>query len=136
MVTGGPEEIRSRPHKVTELQEICYCSPGTFSGKQKKAHSTSQPHFHSENTLAKKEADQILLAPQQLATNSNSANFNKNINRISTMPISLKTTRPTLDGKPEKFELFEDLFQKSLKIHNQLTDTRRQNNFFPISQAW
>ena len=28
----------------------------------------------------------------------------------------------TFDGKSEKFELFEDLFQTSLKIHNQLTE--------------
>ena len=28
---------------------------------------------------------------------------------------------PTFDGKSEKFELSEDLFQTSLKIHNQLT---------------
>ena len=29
---------------------------------------------------------------------------------------------PTFDGKSEKFELFEDLFQTSLKLHNQLTE--------------
>ena len=29
---------------------------------------------------------------------------------------------PTFDGKSEKFELFEDLFQTSLKTHNQLTE--------------
>ena len=29
---------------------------------------------------------------------------------------------PTFDGKSKKFELFEDLFQTSLKIHNQLTE--------------
>ena len=29
---------------------------------------------------------------------------------------------PTFDGKSENFELFEDLFQTSLKIHNQLTE--------------
>ena len=29
---------------------------------------------------------------------------------------------PTFDGKSEKFELFEYLFQTSLKIHNQLTE--------------
>ena len=29
---------------------------------------------------------------------------------------------PTFDGKSEKFKLFEDLFQTSLKIHNQLTE--------------
>ena len=120
MVTGGPEEIRSRPHIVTGNQEeIPYCSPGTSSGRQKKARSTTQPQFCSENTPATNEADQILLALQQFLINSNSANFNSNINRISKFPKSLTTTRPTFYGKTEKFELFEDLFQTSLKIHNQ-----------------
>ena len=32
---------------------------------------------------------------------------------------------PTFDGKSQKFELFEDLFQTSLKIHNQLTEEDR-----------
>ena len=64
-------------------EEIPYCSTSTSSGKQKKARSTSQPQFRSENTTATLEADQVLLALQQLATNSNSANFNNNISRIS-----------------------------------------------------
>ena len=38
------------------------------------------------------------------------------------MPKPLTTTMSTVDGKSEKFELFEDLFQTSLKIHNQLTE--------------
>ena len=72
MVTGDPEEIRHNPHTMTATQEeIPYCSPTTSSGKQKKARSTSQPEFRSENTPATIEADQILLALQQLATNSN-----------------------------------------------------------------
>ena len=29
---------------------------------------------------------------------------------------------PTFDGKSETFELFQDLFQTSLKVHNQLTE--------------
>ena len=97
MVTGGPEEIRNRPHMVTRgPEEICirphmvtgfqknipYCSPGTSSGKQKKARSTSQPQFRSENTPATIESNQIVLALQQLATSSNSATFNNNINLI------------------------------------------------------
>ena len=87
MVTGGPEEIRHNPHTMTATQEeIPYCSPTTSSGKQKKARSTSQPQFRSENTPATIEADQILLALQQMATNSNSANFNNNISRISKLP--------------------------------------------------
>ena len=123
MVTGATEEIRHNLHIMTATQEeIPYCSPTTSSGKQKKARSTSQPQFRSENTPATLEADQLLLALQHLATNSNSANFNNNISRISKLPKSLTTTMPTFDGKSEKFELFEDLFQTSWKIHSQLTE--------------
>ena len=112
---------------TTTQEEIPYCSPGTSSGKQKIARSTSQPQFCSENTPATIEADQILLALQQLMTNSNSNNFNNNISRITKLPESLRTTMPTFDGKSEKFELFEDLFQTSLKIHNQLTEEDKIN---------
>ena len=136
MVTGATEEIRHNPHTMTATQEeIPYCSPTTSSGKQKKARSTSQPQFRSENTPATIEADQILLALQQLATNSNSANFTNNISRIAKMPKSLTTTMPTFDGKSEKFELFEDLFQTSLKIHNQLTEEDKINYFHSLMRG-
>ena len=136
MVTGATEEICHNLHTMTATQEeIPYCSPTTSSGKQKKARSTSQPQFRSENTPATTEADQILLALQQLATNSNSANFNINISRISKLPKSLTTTMPTFDGKSEKFELFEDLFQTSLKIHNQLTEEDKINYFHSLMRG-
>ena len=64
-------------------EEVIYCSPNTYSGKQKMNRSTSQPHFRSQNTPATIEADQISLAFQQLANNNKSANFHNNINRIS-----------------------------------------------------
>ena len=129
-MTGGPEEIRHNPHMMAATEkEITYCSPGTSSGKQKKTRSTSQPQFRSEHTPATIEADQNLLALQQLATNSISANFNNNISRISILPKSLTTKIPTFDGKSEKFELFEDLFQTSWKIHNQLTEEEKINYF-------
>ena len=128
MVTGVTGEIRQYPRMMTATQEeIRYCSPTTSSGKQKKARSTSQPQFRSESSPATIEAEQILLALQQLATNSNSANFNNNISRISKLPKSLTTTMPKFDGKSEKFELFEDLFQTSLKVHNQLTEEDKIN---------
>ena len=112
MVTGGSEEMRIGLDMVTAVQEeIPYCSSGNSSGKQKKARSISQPQFRSDNTPATFEVDQIFLALQQLATNSNSANVNNTSNRISKLPKSLTTTMPTFDGKSEKFELFEDLFQ-------------------------
>ena len=111
----------------TETQEqIPYCSPSTSSRKQKKAPSTNQPQFRSENTPATIEADQILLALQQLPRSSNSANFNNNISRNSKLPKSFTTTMPTFDGKSEKFQLFEDLFQTNLKIHSQLTEEDRK----------
>ena len=121
---------------VTATQEeIPYCFPTTSSGKQKKARSTSQPQFCSANTPETIEADQILLALQQLATNSNSANFNNNISRISKLPKPLKTTMPTFNGKSEKFELFEDLFQTNLKIHNQLTEGDKINYFHSLMRG-
>ena len=136
MVKGVTEETRQYPHMMTATQEeIPYCSPTTSSGKQKKAHSTSQPKFRSENTPATIEADQILLAPQQLATNSISANFNNNFSRISKLPQSLTTKMPTFDGKSEKFELFEDLFQTSLKIYNQLTEEDKKIYFHSLMRG-
>ena len=130
MVTGGPEEIRNRPHTGTGIrEEIPYCYPGTSSGKEKKTRSTRQPQFRSQNTPATIEADQILLALQKLAPNSNSANFNNNNNnnnnnRISNMPKLLKTAMPTFDGNSEKLELFDYLLQCE---NPQPTDRRRQN---------
>ena len=136
MVTGATQETWHNPHTMTATQEkIPYCSPTTSSGKQKKARSTSQPQISSENTPATIEADQILLALQQLATNSNSANFNNNISRVSKLPKSLTTTMPTFDGKSEKFELFEDLFQTSLEIHNQLKQEDKVNYFHSLMRA-
>ena len=136
MVTGATETNRNRHDMVTEVhEEVTYCSPSTSSGKQKKNRSTSQPQFRSGNTSATIEADQILLAVQQLANNSNSADFHNNINRISKLSKSLTTTMPTFDGKTEKFELFEDLFQTSLKIHNQLTGHDRINYFHSLMRG-
>ena len=136
MVTGVTREILQHPHMEMETQEeIPYCSTSTSSGKQKKARSTSQPQFRSENTPATLEADQILLALQQLGTNSNSTNFNNNISRISKLPKSLTTTMPTFEGNSKEFELFKDLFQTSLKIYNQLTEEDKINYFHSLMRG-
>ena len=136
MVTGVTEEVRRNPHMMAETQEeIPYCSPTTSSGKQKKARSTSQPQTRSENTPATIGADQILLPLRQLATKSNSANFNNKISRISKLPKFLTTTMPTFNGKSDKFELFEDLFQTSPKINNQLTKEDKINYFHSLMRG-
>ena len=42
---------------------------------------------------------------------------------------------PTFDGKSEKFELFEDLFQTNLKNHNQLTEEDKMNYFHSLMRG-
>ena len=42
---------------------------------------------------------------------------------------------PTFDGKSEKFELFEDLLQTSLKILNQLTEEDKINYFHSLMRG-
>ena len=132
MKTRATEQIRNRHDMTGVHEEVTYCSPSTSSGKQKKNRSTNQPQFRSENTPVTIEADQNFLALQHLANNNISANFRSNINRISKLPKSLTTTMPTFHGKSEKFELFEDLFQTSLKIHNLLTENDRINYFHSL----
>ena len=136
MVTGGQGGSRNRPHMMTGIkEEIPYCSPGASSRKEKKARSTSQPQFRSENNPAIIEADHIFLAHQQLATNTNSANFKNNINRISKLLKFPTTKTPTFDGKPENFKLFEDLFQTSFKNHNQLKEEDKINYLQPLMRS-
>ena len=136
MATGVQRENVMGHDMVTGVhKEITYCSPSISSGNQKKNRSTSQPQFRSENTPSTIEADQLLLALQQLANNNNSANFHNNININSKLPKSLTTTMPTFDEKSEKFELFEDLFQPILKIHNQLTEEDRINYFHSLMRG-
>ena len=109
--------------------------PSKPSGKQEKNRSTSQQQFRSEDIPATIEADQFLLSLQQLANINNSSNFHNNINTISKLPKSLTTTMPTFDGKSEKFELFENLSQTSLKIHNQLTEEDRIKYFHSLMKG-
>ena len=135
MVAGATEQIVNCHDMTGVHKEVTNCPPSTSSGKRKKNRSTSQPQFRSENTHATIEADQILLALQQLANNNNSANFQNNFNQISKLPKSLTTTMPTFDGIAEKFELFKDLFQTSLKIHNQLTEDDRLNYFHSLMRG-
>ena len=42
---------------------------------------------------------------------------------------------PTFDGKSEIFELFADLFQTILKIHNQLTEEDKKNYLHPLMRG-
>ena len=135
MVAGATEQIGNCRDMTGVHEEVTYCPPSTSSGKQKKIRSTSQLQCRSENTPATIEADQILLTLHQLANNNNSANFHNINNKISKLPKSRTTTMPTFDRKSEKIEVFEDLFQTSLKIHNHLTEDYRINYFHSLMRG-
>ena len=68
-----------------------------------------------------------LLALQFLSIIINPANFNSNTSRVFKLTKSLNRITPRFAGKSEKFELFEDVFQTNLKIHNQLTEDDKLN---------
>ena len=79
MVTGATGETRHYPHAMTAAQEeFPYCSPTTSSGKQKKARSTSQPQFRSENTPTTIEADHFLLALHTIGDELQFSQFQQN----------------------------------------------------------
>ena len=123
---SGPDDGHDMVTGIRE--EVTYCSPGASSGKRRKTHSASQRHFRIENTPTSIEADQILLAFQQLAK-SISSNVNYIIQQIFKLPKSLTTKMPGTVGKSEKIELFGDPFQTGLRIHIQLTEDDRINYF-------
>ena len=56
----------------------------------------------------------------------------KQITNLPRLPKALATTMPTFDGKTEKFELFEDLFQTSLKVHPQITQQEKIHYFHSL----
>ena len=136
MVTGDPEEFCQFPHMTTGTQEeIPCCSPILRREKKRRRAPQVSHNFAVRTPPATIEAEQIFLALQQLTTNSNSANFNNNISRISKLPKPFTTTMLTFDGKSVKFELFEDLFQKSLKIQNQRTEEDKINCFHSLMRG-
>ena len=98
--------------------------------------STSQPHFCSENNPATIEEDKILLALQQLASNSNCANFNKNIKRISKLPKVLTRTMPLFDGKPTGKPWIVWRSVPKMSENSKPTHGRRQNTLILASHAY
>ena len=136
--------LRARRHKtLTQKKSTTWWQEST-----RKSHTVSPVHLQesrrqtalpvNRNFKVKRPCDDrsrpIFLALQQFANNNISANVPNNINRVSKMPKSL-TTSPMFDRKPQKFRLFDDLFQMSLKIHIQLTEDDRINYFHSLMKG-
>ena len=56
----------------------------------------------------------------------------KSDNPLLPMPKTLTASLPTFDGKPEKFELFEDLFRNIIKMYPHLTELPKINYFHSL----
>ena len=92
--------------------------------------STNQPTKRSKQQRASNEqtkdhpsTSKILFAPQPQtfpATN------------LLPMPKALTASLPVFDGKSEKFELFEDLFQNNIKMYPHLTEIQKINYFHSL----
>ena len=54
---------------------------------------------------------------------------------IPRLPKALSMTMPTFDGKTEKFELFEDLFQTSLEVYPNITESEKINYFHSLMRG-
>ena len=89
--------------------------------------STNQPTKRSKQQRASNEqpkdrpsTSKILFAPQPQtfpATN------------LLPMPKALTASLPVVNGKSEKFELFEDLFRNNIKMYPHLTEIQKINYF-------
>ena len=129
-------ELGETHQMVTGVQEeVTYCSPGTSSGKQKKARSTSQSQFLSKSTSATIEADQIVLALQQLATKSNSANLNNNINSISFVAQTPENDNGHLRWEIREIQIVWRSVPNKFETSQSL-DGGRQNKLLPLCHAW
>ena len=121
-VTGRTEQIRNRHDMTGFHEEVTYCSPSTSSGKQKKNRSTSQPQFRSENTTATIEADQILLALQQLA---------KYVKPQSMATAKHKFQKLVFNpANKNKKQIFLMNFKNRPKTHSELLPTPSLNNSY------
>ena len=65
-----------------------------------------------------------LLQSLQTATSHNSG--------VPRLPKAMSTTMPTFDGKTDKFEHFEDLFQTSLKVYPNITEEEKIHYFHSL----
>ena len=65
-----------------------------------------------------------LLQSLQTATTHNSG--------VPRLPKAMSTTMPTFDGKTDKFEHFEDLFQTSLKVYPNITEEEKIHYFHSL----
>ena len=96
---------------------------GVSTNHQENNHerSSSLPHL---NQRYPDDIIEKLLQSLQTATNYNSG--------VPRLPKAMSTTMPTFDGKTDKFEHFEDLFQTSFKVYPNITEEEKIHYFHSL----
>ena len=83
-------------------------------------------HLTTKNTNSESPVDPI----NRLADVIMGMNNKPSAQTLMMRPVS--TTALTIDGKSEKFELFEDLFHTMIKMHPKMTETMKINYFHSL----
>ena len=109
-----PEEIVKNcfPNNLSCSNMVTGASATQRAHKPQRSSSLPHPNQrYPENIKIK------LLQSLQTATHQNTG--------IPRLPKAMSTTMPTFDGKTDKFEHFEDLFQTSFKVYPNITEEER-----------
>ena len=119
-ISGNPtdeiEEVELARSVNSNMVTGVINEPTTSNNSHAQSSSLPLPNQrHSDEIIDK-------LLESLYATHKQAPNFPR-------LPKALATTMPTIDGKTQKFELFEDLFQTSLKVHPQITEQKKIHYF-------
>ena len=154
MVARGSEEFRNIHHMVTGPS-----NPNHHMVTGQTAQTNQFPEFltgriltpcnppaHQHQNLSTQVSQDNNLPVVEQTPRNQSSDANNSINRLSnaiagiatqqrpqaaTMLKPVSTYTLIFDGKNEKFELFEDLFQTMLKMQPEMTEAKKINHFHP-----
>ena len=84
---------------------------------------SKQQRVSSEQAKDRPSTSKILFAPQPQTFPSTN---------LLPMPKALTASLPLFNGKPENFELFEDLFRNNIKMYPHLTEIQKINYFHSL----
>ena len=141
MLTEGSEQIHNRHHMVTGQTAQTNQIPEFLIGR---ILSPRNPPSHQyQNLSTQVSRDNNLPVVEQTPRNQNldaNISFNRLADAIAgiatqkrpqaaTMLKPVSTNTLIFDGKNEKFELFEDLFQTMLKMQPEMTEAMKINHF-------
>ena len=121
--SGNPtdelEEVSLSRNESSNMVTGVISEPTSSNTTHPRSSSLPPPNQRHSDEIIDKLLESLYATQQQTA-------------QLPRLPKALATTMPTFDGKNEKFELFEDLFQTSLKVHPQITEQEKIHYFHSL----